>query len=509
MLTLNSLQFLADKMGMKALILLAVCMVLGISTAHAGNACQTMEEDIKAIEADATLGSREKDTRIEEIKTRCKIAESNCNKLNNGVKDKIAKWDPDLQECIDLKADAQDLPASGECDHAELLRGTNLKGEACKDTADTIRDVAGQQEALMATTTAATTAYTGMQAMDATGSQADSQKRQQNVFQALALSKIATGGANLAGAAQLKSAASDAEASSSSISTAHTNLMDICSKEKVLSSEQCFYKNSESVGITGTAQEYANFERLRMAAEQSKEQAEIANNMAIGAGITGLADTLVGLQAMQMARRANKNSQNMGALPPAYNLNTGASGGMGTIGGGAGTGETPTDYGLPSDGGGLLDVASGGVGNSIKGGKGFATSGTFKPEKSSVSTASGGGGGGGGKGSGGGSNPGGKNNRGPYGEGKDQYSLGGGGGGAGGSGRGGEKADGTNPFAEALAKLFPPDQAGKPVVDARGLASTGAPIADSEQGSEVYASDLSIFEQITAKYRLLANAGRL
>jgi hypothetical protein len=86
-----------------------------------------------------------------------------------------------------------------------------------------------------------------------------------------------------------------------------------------------------------------------------------------------------------------------------------------------------------------------------------------------------------------------------------------GGGGARGAGAGSKEDNGGNAFADALAKLFPQDQNGKPVVALRNPASEGAATEASGAyaDSQVYASDLSIFEQITAKYRQLSEGGRL
>lgn len=429
---------------------------------------------------------------------------------------KLYKWNPDAGtagKCEDAVAgNAKSNPNEGECNNAELFKGSNLRGEACKSAEGTIKNVKAQQEAITATTQVAATAYSGMQAQQATGAQDDAQLRQQKIMQALAFSKIASGGIQLAGAAQLKSAAGDAEGASSSISQANKNIAAACEKNTALSAEQCFYKEAPNQGVQADSQAYATFERMKSASAQSQEQANKANSMAKVSMITGMADTLVGLQALALSRQAQQNAQGMAPPPappiPSYRLGGASMGGMAP---GAVPGESPAgpeDFGLPGDGSLALGSGGGPIGNSIKAGKGYASSG-YKPEKSSVSTAGGGGGGGGGRGGGGGG--GNRKSSGSSNTAGGEYVLGGGGGGYKG-GAGGEKAnDGSNAFADALAKLFPQDQSGKPVVDGRGLAGLNSTVdPDAVTGdSEVYASDLSLFEQVNAKYRQLTNNGRL
>jgi hypothetical protein len=126
-----------------------------------------------------------------------------------------------------------------------------------------------------------------------------------------------------------------------------------------------------------------------------------------------------------------------------------------------------------------------------------------------VSTAGGGGGGGGGGGSGA-SRGGPPRKNGPSNTASGAIDLAGGGGGFRGGAGPAEKGEGGNAFAEALAKLFPQDPNGKPVVEARQLASEGFDMTeDAFVGSDVEAVDVSLFEQITAKYRQLAGSGSI
>jgi hypothetical protein len=409
-------------------------------------------------------------------------------------------------------------PNEGECSAAEILRGTNLKGEACKDTAQTIKNVQSQQESIGAATTAAVQGYSSYQATMATGQQADAQLQQQKILQGAGAAKLATGLLQLAGAAQLKSAAGKATTAASDISDANQGLLNKCDsaavKRENLSSEQCFYKYAGQFGITDSAKELANFERLKSAQVQSQTQAERANDMAKASMITGMADTLVGIQAMMMARQTQQNVDFMGA-PPApqpimgYNIGGASQGGF-SPGGGATPGDAmPTDFGGGGGDGTTLGGGSGPISNGIAGNKGFAPTPGSKPERSTVSTAGGGGGGGGSSGASRGGNS--RKGGGPSNTASAEINLGGGGG-AGFRGAGpAEKGEGGNAFAEALAKLFPQDPNGKPVVESRQLASEGGNMMDHDAfvGSDVEAVEVSLFEQITAKYRQLAGAGNI
>src|SRR5690606_11022572 len=126
------------------------------------------------------------------------------------------------------------------------LRGTNLRGEACANAVQAIKNVHAQPESVGASTTAAVQGYSSYQATMATGQQADAQMQQKKILQTLAVAKIATGALQMAGAAQLKSAAGSAESAASDISGAHQNLRSHCDSAVVrrenLSDEQCFYK---------------------------------------------------------------------------------------------------------------------------------------------------------------------------------------------------------------------------------------------------------------------------
>jgi hypothetical protein len=418
--------------------------------------------------------------------------------------------------CSMKEVGSKNNPNEGECNNAELLRGTNLRGEACKNTAQTIKDVTAQQEAVTGATTAAATAYASYQATAATGAQQDAQLHQQQTLRALAMSKMITGGLQLAGAAQLKSAAGNATSASSGISEAHSGLVNKCNEvqnSEGLSSEQCFYKYAPQYGVDGNAKELSNFERLQSASVQTKDEADRANQMATTSMVSGLADAFVGFQAYKLSQQAQDNATAMGAPPPmpvpGYSLGGASQGGLsnpGLMPGTAGNGG-PTDFG---NGYGPTTLGDGGgpISNSIAAGGGYAPIPT-KGARSSVSTSGGGGVGGAGGGSGGSRTP--PRNPGPSNTHTGEINLAGGGGGGfhGGSGPA-EKGEGGNAFAEALAKLFPQGADGKPVVETRGLASENPQITEENYaGSDVQAVDLSLFEQISAKYRQLSNNGNI
>lgn len=420
----------------------------------------------------------------------------------DGVPD-VYKWDEVRFRCINL-ADAKSLPDNDDCSSASAFAG-QLKGQNCKTALNAVHDVRTRNSALTDATTAATTAYSSMQATGATGAQDDAQTRQANIMKTLALSKLATGAINLQGAMQLQNAATGAEQANSTITSAQKKLTDDCSKE---ADEQiCFYQHAKDYGLDGS---YANFDRMRRGATQSQEQADAANSLAKSSMITGAADMLIGLQAMKMAQMANQNVAAMAppmmvprALPPPVRFGdtTGATSAP-TMGGTVPA--PPIDYGNPAGQGPTF-------GNQIPGHIGGAMTGhmgTPNVSKSASSGVSGGGGGGSagggslrGGGSGGKSSGGGKKN-----SAVGEYNLAGGGGFKGGGAP--EKNDASNPMADMLAKLFPQGADGKPVVDARQIASTGElPIEGEQADNSVTATDLTLFEQISAKYRQLNDSG--
>ncbi|RYZ95052.1 MAG: hypothetical protein EOP11_25535, partial [Proteobacteria bacterium] len=231
-----------------------------------------------------------------------------------GEEKAVWKWDPDSNTCEDLSKNVKTTGSSDECGNASVFKG-QLRGQACKETMNTVKDVASQNEALTASTTAITTVYSSAQSMQATGAQGDAQERQKKIMQALAISKIATGGLALTNAMRLKNAASDAEDASSSISVASKDLRAHCDgliaaapSGARMSMDQCFYQNAQKFRIDPTEAERANFERMSSASSQSQEQADKANNAAKAAMVQGMADALVGVQALQLANQASANA---------------------------------------------------------------------------------------------------------------------------------------------------------------------------------------------------------
>jgi hypothetical protein len=439
--------------------------------------------------------------------------EATKNKCLKKAKDSpdVWKWDDDKRECVD-KTVAKSNPNSGECNDAEIARGA-LRGENCKAAASTIKDVQVRGEALGQTAMAATQAYSTMQAMQSTGFQEDVQLRQQKIMTGLAAMKIMTGAVALQGAASLKSAASDATEASENISGAYKGLIKKCAEVETpekLDSQQCFYKYAHEQGVDPSQKSYATFDRLKHGGEQSQEQADRANALAKTSMVTGAADTLVGLQALYMARQAGQNAAFMAPppMPPAQTmLMNPMTGGSGSQGLGA-IGAAPFDNGPAIDGGPMLGGATGGnmAGGLVKGAPMGVN--TYKAQHSTVS---GGGGslGGGGGGSGRSKSPG-RRKSSPRNTTSGEYSLAGGGplykGGNGDK----DAAAAANPLADILGKLFPTNQDGKPVVDGRNIASYGEPtVDDPEQAAGVTVSELSLFEQIKSRYRVLNGSGRI
>jgi hypothetical protein len=410
--------------------------------------------------------------------------------------------------CVD-RTEVKAISDSDECNNASVF--TELKGKNCKNALDAVKNVQARNSAITETTNAATTAYSGMQAMQATGNQDDALARQKNVYQALAVSKLATGALNLQGAMQLKSAASGAEDANSTITSAQQAITQACANAP--DEQVCFYQNAEKFGISKDALTYANIERMKRAAAQSHDQAEAANNLAKQSMITGMADALVGLKAMQMAQMAGQAAQQMAPPPvvvPPSTIRFGQSGSsQGDASLAQGTPQAPVDYGVPTDAETFGEVSPGRIEGGLAPGR-MGTPNAFKSASSKVS------GGGGASASGGrsGSSRGASSARGRGGPRNTAIGEVKPGGAPRGFMGGGDKGDGAgagaNPFADALAKLFPTGQNGKPIVDARQIASGGfaQPEEQIEESNEVMATDLSIFEQITAKYRQLDGSGR-
>lgn len=425
---------------------------------------------------------------------------------------KLYRWNDEKQVCEDIREkNAKANPNSGDCNNAEIVKG-QLKGQNCKIAADAVKDVSTRQEAVGATALAATQAYSTMQASQATGQQADAAARQQKILQGMAAMKLATGVLAMSGAATLKSAASGAEDASKNISSAHKDLYDYCNQDAKVSKmtmEQCFYKHSAERGVPANAENYATFERLRSAADQSQEQADRANALAKTAMVTGAADTLVGLQALYMSRQQAQTAANYAPppIPPVQGIGLNAMMAAGTGGSIGSAGGAPPVAGDSGDGIGL----GGEDGAQIKGGIGGKLNpnyNRYSPQKSGV-TGGGGGMGGGGGGRGGGSGA--SRKGGAKGNTKDgEYTSGGAGVGFRGGNGDKDAAAGANPLADMMSKLFPPNEAGKPVIDARDVASTETSYDEpEEQGGGVTVAELSLFERINSKMRQFNGAGEI
>ncbi|RZA01234.1 MAG: hypothetical protein EOP11_17550, partial [Proteobacteria bacterium] len=338
--------------------------------------------------------AKDKDARD---KTACE-QKAEASKGADGQQKAVWKWDPDSNSCDDVSKDVKTTGSSGdECGNASVFKG-QLRGQACKETANTVKDVNSQNEALTASTTAITTVYSSAQSMQATGAQGDAQERQKKIMQALAISKIATGGLALTNAMRLKNAASEAEDASSSISQASKDLRTHCDTQIAanpaakMSMDQCFFQNAKNFRIDPTEAERANFERMSSASSQSQEQADKASNAAKAAMVQGMADALVGVQALQLANQAGANAAAAGTIPTVMALAPttlrGSSGGsMGGLGAAEG-GSAPVDYGVTGDGGGpVLGGNMGGNGNGLMEGKSFGRpSGGAQAARSGVTT---------------------------------------------------------------------------------------------------------------------------
>ncbi|RYZ98540.1 MAG: hypothetical protein EOP11_20555, partial [Proteobacteria bacterium] len=284
--------FYADTLGMGRLLNFSLFLLLASTlSAEAGKgpACKA-EDTAKAAEAriassigaggngtEAALESARRkvaDQRLACVEEEQKVSgdRDRCNEKDRATQG-MWKWDDSDNTCED-QANIKKTGSSGEsgdCSNAGYFKG-QLRGQACKETANTVKDVASQNEALTASTTAITTVYSSAQSMQATGAQGDAQERQKKIMQALAISKIATGGLALTNAMRLKNAASEAEEASSSISQANKDLKTFCDQQANLpdraarlTSDQCFFKHAKDFKVESTEAERANFERMSSA----------------------------------------------------------------------------------------------------------------------------------------------------------------------------------------------------------------------------------------------------
>jgi len=444
-----------------------------------------------------------KSSKLRVSQIQCEEKQARYAAQNPKHKKKVFDWKGD--QCIELY-EAKAITDSDECNSANVF--TDLKGKNCKNALETVNSVKARNEAVTQASTAATTAYSSLQASQATGEQGDAQAKQQQIYQVAGFSKLATAALNLQGAMQLKSAASGAEEASSTITSAQQSLAQACANEP--DDQICFYQNAEKFGISKDALNYANFERMKRGAAQSHDQAEAANALAKQSLITGMADALVGMQALQMARQAAQNAQNMAPPPtvippPPGTVRFGQSGAQGDPNLVPNSPSAPVDYGNPADGSTFGELNNGRIEGGLAPGK-MGTPNIFKAASSGVSGGGGASASGGGRGGGKGGSKAGRS--GPRNTAIGEIKHGGGVGFKGGSG-GGAGDGAANPFADALSKLFPQNLNGNPVVDARQIASGGGIMEEEAlEGTEVTTSDLTLFEQITAKYRQLDGSGR-
>lgn len=469
-------------------------------------------QDLYAQQAAAIRSCQDKRQRELDKQADLAAAADECNKKGADPLYKgVYHWDDKRKKCINDSENAANkaAPTSDECSSASIFNG-DLKGQNCKAAMNMVKDVRARTGALTDATTAATVGYSNLQATGATGAQDDAQTRQANMMKTLAMGKIATGLLNIANAGQLKSAASGAEDANSTITGAQKEIQSACSKAD--DDQACFYAQMKSRGYAPDQQAYASYARMKTAASQSQDQADQANNLAKTSMMTGASDLLVGMQAMKAAQMANNNAGLM-APPPVMGMRGPAPtiALAGDSGGVAAPSMEPAATAPPmggADPAGNINTLGAQHHGHIGGGMGAFHMGAPDVLRAAASGVSGGGGGGGGVGggalrpSGGPRAPAGRRN-----STAGEYNLAGGGPKAPGAAA---AADKDNPFADMLAKMFPQGQDGKPVVDQRHIASaSGGQVAEDEQADPgVTVADVSIFEQISAKYRQLGNNGR-
>jgi len=405
-----------------------------------------------------------------------------------------------------------------DCRHANKFKGTTLHGERCSETASLLKETQTRNEAVNASSTALATAAATVNAMRTTGTAEDAQKAAHKTLIGMSLSKIAQGTSELKGAYDLRMASDDASDAALRMSNAYGAAKSTCLNEErpdvgAQAMNTCITTKLQSNNSISDIKP-SEYSRLIGASNQTQAQADKAKSAASQSMISGLANTLVSIQAMQAAKKAQQNAVNMGSAPGLQTFMLTPVGSASTGALGAGVEDVNNQDEFPT-----LDTTSGftfagGGGAGIRGGLAKTMGGPggaapYGSAKSSVSGGSGGGAKGLGGGSGASKAPR-RGSRGPTAIGDlgpggslPRYTPGGNGGGG---------AAGDTALTDALSKLLGGDPTNMQKEVPRGIASIGddaeqeSPLAEE---SAVYEQDVSLFQIVSAKYRQLSGRGAI
>ncbi|NUM88266.1 MAG: hypothetical protein HUU37_03590 [Bdellovibrionales bacterium] len=425
-------------------------------------------------------------------------------RLSNCVRDRIA-------------AQAEKRPEARkgtECNEANAVNST-----ACRKTERAIQESSTRAQAMQSIGQSAMTTVSGVQAMRSKGTAEDAQKAVSQIAAQGALAKFAEAGTKAYGASELFSSSQLSEAEAQTLDRYGKAMKSSCgaaidqyavvadgSSQKLLLRQElskCFSTVSGKTVDHAATDNLAR--RLTNAQDETLAQSKAAKSAALQQGLGAGVDALVAYQALQMSKAAKQNAADMRSLaPPSYRFNPGG----GASSKPAGSGDLPDDLGIEAPGGSLLS-GSPGKGVPDRGGPGGlrAPSVPFRGGKSTVSS---GGGAGGASARGGPSGKGGnaKARSGPQKVGG--FDMGNGLGGGGGARVSSTPAPDAGLLDTMKCLLDPANcKAEDQAVVLQGEVKGDNRLPASEEDSASPQADLTIFEQITAKYRALAARGSI
>lgn len=487
------------------------CAILGglaLSGSNAFAACKCDDDTAPAGQLNATNGEDCASSDYQTAITACKnkynakfVLVNRCRKTNDDAEKLLPValgFTPSSQNFCALVDKAQGTDSStsdsgGECMHAANFSGVtnengqNLSGQNCQSAVNAVKNVQARDNSISTLGSGAMTAMGTVETMQAGNGQSDAMTAQSNMLKTMAVIKGVQAASSLAGAAQL--GAADLAAQNAS------GAMAACNGDQA-----CISKISGTLDTTAANSNVPGY--LRQGSDEAKSAGQAAGSAALTDTVSAAVNGFIAYEALNAANNLQAASVNLGSIP-LY----GPGGGISSPSVGFTPGAPAANGGMQPSGATLPGTGSGGIKGELAGG-GFpgAASSPYSPAVSKVSDA----GGGGGMGGSGAPNP----TAPPANKAKGLGAtgigeLGVGGTRLGGGGSMGKDTPGANTSLEdAIKKLLGGEKDAKKDEEKRNLASTGEPI-QADEGSFAVPNDVSIFQEITAKYRQLNNNGRI
>lgn len=441
--------------------------------------------------------------------------------FSNGRTESAEKFQERFEICkakfIEARADSKPEARKGtECNEANA---TNYK--ACQSTEKAIKENMERSQAVSAIGQTAVTTIAGVQSMRSKGTAEDAQKAVSQITKQTAIAKFADAATKGYGATELYTHSELSASEAETLKKHSVAMKDKCGTDIEAYSVTADGTRDKAIlrqklgncfsSVSGKPIDHAATEnlarRLNNAQDETLAQSKAAKSAAIQQGLSAGVDALVAYQALQMSKQANQQATDMRSLtPPSYRFNPG--GGASSAPGKKG--DLQDDLGIESPGGSFLS-GDGARGVPDRGGPGGVQA-PSTPLRGSKSSVSGSGGAGGGPARGGTS---GRNARTPAKTGPQKVgSLDFGSGVGSGGGRGPlSSAPAADPgLMDAMKCLIDPNncKGGDQAVVLQGEVRGDSRVPASEGGQgEGTQADLSIFEQINAKYRALAARGSI